>query len=121
MPGRDRASRSTAGCWIPHDVAGLIDRRATIGASVARIVRILATSTTAAAMYALLVGSLVGWPSILACFAITFIYAGVIGTGAHLIMPIVRARLSGGAPALYWLGLAATLPGPTLTGSVASP
>jgi len=82
------------------------------------IVRILATSTLAAAIYALLVGSLVGWPSILACFAITFIYAAVIGTGTNLVMPTVSRRLSGGTPTVYWLGLVGTLLGLTLIGSV---
>jgi len=96
----------------------VIGRRATIGAPVGRIVRILATSTFAAAIYALLVGSLVGWPSILVCFAITFIYAAVIGTGTNLVMPTINRRLSGTRPTVYWLSLAGTLVGLTLIGSV---
>ncbi len=83
-----------------------------------RIVRILATSTFAAAIYALLLGSVVGWSSMLTGFAISFIYASVIGAAANVIMPIVGARLSGGAPAVYWLGLAGTLLGLTVIGSV---
>ena len=83
-----------------------------------RIVRILATSTFAAAIYALLLGSVVGWPSMLTCFAISFIYASVICTAANFVMPIVAARLSGGASTVYWLGLAGTLLGLTLIGSV---
>ena len=83
-----------------------------------RIVRILATSTFAAAIYALLLGSVVGWPSMLTCFVISFIYASVICTAANFVMPIVAARLSGGTSAVYWLGLAGTLLGLTLIGSV---
>src|SRR5258708_12024758 len=77
---------------------------------VGRILRILATNTFAAAVYALLLGSLVGWRSMLTYFLISFIYASVIGTAAHLIMPLVGARLSGGAPAVYWLRPAAPPP-----------
>ena len=84
-----------------------------------RIVRILATSTFAAAIYALLLGSVVGWPSMLTCFAISFIYASVICTAANFVMPVVAARLAGGTSAVYyWLGLAGTLLGLTLIGSV---
>lgn len=82
-----------------------------------RIIRILATSIFAAAIYALLLGSVAGWPSMLSCFVISFIYASVIGAAANVIMPIAAARLSGGAPTLYWLGLAGTLLGLTLIGS----
>jgi sensor histidine kinase YesM len=84
---------------------------------VGRIVRILATNTFAAAMYALLLGSLVGWRSMLTYFLISLIYASVIGTAAHLLMPVVGARLAGRAPAVYWLGLAGTLFGLTVLGS----
>jgi len=84
---------------------------------VGRILRILATNTIAAAMYALLLGSLVGWRSMLTYFLVSFIYASVIGTAAHLVMPVVGMRLSGRAPAVYWLGLAATLFGLTVLGS----
>jgi sensor histidine kinase YesM len=85
---------------------------------VARIVRILATSGLAAAIYALLLGSVVGWPSMLTSFTISFIYAGVICTAANLVMPVVATRLSGGTSAVYWLGLAGTLLGLTLIGSL---
>ena len=68
-------------------------------------------------MYALLLGSLLGWRSMLTSFLITFIYAGVIGTAANFIMPIVGVRLSRRAPAVYWLGLAGTLFALTLIGS----
>jgi len=85
---------------------------------VGRIVRILATSTFAAAIYALLLGSVVGWPSMLTCFAISFIYASVICTAANFVMPTVAARLSSGTSAVYWLGLAGTLLALTLIGSV---
>ena len=85
---------------------------------VGRTLRILATNTFAAAVYALLLGSLVGWRSMLTYFLISFLYASVIGTAANLIMPLVGARLSGGAPVSYWLGLAGTLLGLTLVGSI---
>ena len=85
---------------------------------VGRTLRIVATNTFAAAVYALLLGSLVGWRSMLTYFLISFLYASVIGTAANLIMPLVGARLSGGAPVLYWLGLAGTLLGLTLVGSI---
>jgi sensor histidine kinase YesM len=85
---------------------------------VGRILRILATNTLAAAMYALLLGSMVGWPSMLRYFLISSIYANVIGTAAHLIMPVVGARLTGRAPAVYWLGLAGTLFGLAVIGSL---
>ena len=54
----------------------------------------------------------------LTCFVISFIYASVICTAANFVMPIVAARLSGGTSAVYWLGLAGTLLGLTLIGSV---
>jgi two-component system, LytTR family, sensor histidine kinase AlgZ len=85
---------------------------------VGRIVRILAINTFAAAMYALLLSSLVGWASAFRYFLVSLIYANVIGTAAHLLMPVVGARLSRRASAVYWLGLAATLFGLTLVGSV---
>ena len=69
-------------------------------------------------MYALLLGSMVGWPSVLTYFLISLIYANVIGAAAHLIMPVVGARLSGRAPAIHWLALAATLFGLTVVGSL---
>ena len=83
-----------------------------------RIVRILATSTFSAATYALLLGSVVGWPSMLTCFVISFVYASVICTAANIVMPIVAGRLAGGAHARYWLGLAGTLLGLTVIGSL---
>jgi sensor histidine kinase YesM len=85
---------------------------------VGRILKILATNTFAAAMYALLLGSLVGWRSMLTYFLISLIYANVIGTAAHLVMPLVGVRLSGRAPAVHWLGLAGTLFGLTVLGSL---
>src|SRR5882672_1422377 len=69
-------------------------------------------------MYALLLGSMVGWPSMLRYFLISLLYANVIGTAAHLIMPVVGARLAGRAPAVHWLGLAGTLFGLTVIGSL---
>ena len=69
-------------------------------------------------MYGLLLGSMVGWPSALTYFLISLIYANVIGTAAHLIMPLVGARLRDRGPALHWLGLAATLLGLTVLGSL---
>jgi sensor histidine kinase YesM len=85
---------------------------------VGRIVRIFATNSIAAAMYGLLLGSMVGWSSALTYFLISLIYANVIGTAAHLIMPLVGARLSARGPVIHWLGLAATLFGLTVVGSL---
>jgi sensor histidine kinase YesM len=85
---------------------------------VSRIVRIFATNSIAAAMYGLLLGSMVGWPSALTYFVISLIYANLIGTAAHLLMPLVGARLSNRGPAIRWLGLAATLFGLTVVGSL---
>ena len=69
-------------------------------------------------MYALLLGSMVGWPSVLTYFLISLIYANVIGAAAHLIMPVVGGRLSGRAPAVHWLSLTGTLFGLTVAGSL---
>lgn len=85
---------------------------------VGRLLRILATNSIAAAMYALLLGSMVSWTLVLTYFLISLIYANVIGTAAHLIMPVVGGRLSRRAPAVHWLGLAATLFGVTVVSSL---
>src|SRR5258705_11969686 len=84
---------------------------------VGRTLRILATNTFAAAMYALLLGSLVGWRSMLPYFLVSFIYASVIGTAAPLVMPVVGMRLSGPPPPVDWPGPAATLSPRTPLGS----
>jgi len=85
---------------------------------VGRLLRILATNSIAAAMYALLLGSMVGWTLVLTYFLISLIYANMIGTAAHFIMPVVGGRLSRRAPAIHWLGLAATLFGVTVVSSL---
>ena len=71
-------------------------------------------------MYGLLLGSMVGWSSAPTYFLISLIYANVIGTAAHLVMPLVGARLRDQGPAIHWLGLAATLLGLAVVGSLAA-
>ena len=67
-------------------------------------------STVAAALYALLAGSLLGWPAAPRFFAISFIYANIIGTAARFVLGTVGERLAGrAAPAVYWLALTLAL------------
>jgi sensor histidine kinase YesM len=82
--------------------------------------RILAYNTTGAVVYALLLGFLVGWPAAPRYFLVSLIYSNVIGTAAHLLLPVVAHRLAGRAAAVYWLGLAGTLLGLTVVGAFAS-
>jgi signal transduction histidine kinase len=73
------------------------------------MVRIVAFNTIGAAFYALLVGSLVGWSSVITFFVTSLIYGNVIGTAAHLVLPVVGARLASRGSAVLWTGIAATL------------
>jgi len=72
---------------------------------VGRVFRVLAANTLIAALYALLAGSLLGWPAIPRSFAITFLYANVIGAAAHVVLGPMSARLAGRAAGMYWLAL----------------
>jgi len=85
---------------------------------VGRLVKVLATNTLIAALYALLAGSLIGWPAVLRSFAVTLIYANVIGTAAHILTRPVGERLAGRGAPVRWLGVALTLLLVTVLGSL---
>ncbi len=85
-----------------------------------RLLRILASNTLGAALFTLLVAVLGHGPSLITHFLITAIYANVIGTAAHLVLPLVAERLDCRAPALQWTVLAATLFGIGVVGSLVS-
>jgi sensor histidine kinase YesM len=84
------------------------------------MLRILTYNTVGAVLYALLLGWFVGWPAVLRLFLISLIYSHVIGTAAHLLLPVVAHRLATRAARTYWLGLAATLFGLTVVGAFVS-
>ena len=83
-----------------------------------RTVKILAANTLIAALYALLAGSLIGWSAMPRLFAVTLIYANIIGTAAHFLMGLVGDRLAGRAAGIHWLGVALTLLAVTALGSL---
>jgi len=85
---------------------------------VRRLGRVLAANTLIAALYALLAGSLIGWSSVPRSFAVTLIYANVIGTAAHFIVGSMGERLARRAAAVRWLGVALTLFVVTVLGSL---
>ena len=60
-----------------------------------KLFKILAVNTLIAALYALLAGSLIGWPAVPRSFGVTLIYANVIGTAAHFLLRPVGERLAG--------------------------
>src|SRR5438093_3906962 len=73
------------------------------------MLRILATTTVGAALFALLVGFMVGWASVLTHFSVSLIYSTVIGASSALILPSVAHRLAARSPVVRWLGIAASL------------
>lgn len=83
-----------------------------------RIVKILAANALIAALYALLAGSLIGWSAMPRSFAVTLIYANVIGTAAHFLLGPVGDRLAGRAAGIHWLGVALTLLAVAVLGSL---
>jgi sensor histidine kinase YesM len=85
---------------------------------VGRLFKILAANTLIAALYALLAGSLIGWSAVPRSFAVTLIYANVIGTAAHFLLAPVGERLARRAPLVRWLGVALTLLVVTVLGSL---
>jgi len=87
---------------------------------VRRLAKIVAANTLIAALYALLAGSLIGWPAVPRSFAVTLIYANVIGTAAHFLVGPLGVRLAGRAAAVRWLGVALTLLVVTVLGSLLS-
>jgi len=89
------------------------------------MLRILATTTVGAALFALLVGFMVGWASVLTHFSVSLIYSTVIGASSALILPSVAHRLAARSPVVRWLGIAASLvaiavPGSLVAGSIAA-
>src|SRR5262245_4552504 len=82
--------------------------------------RILAINALSAGLVTLLTATHGGWPSLLISFLTSLIYANVIGSAAQILLPSVACRLEGLAPALYWLGLGATLFAVTVVGSLVS-
>ena len=83
-----------------------------------RLVKILAANTLIAALYALLAGALIGWSAVPRSFAVTLIYANVIGTAAHFIVGPLGERLSGRTMGIRWLGVALTMLVVTVLGSL---
>jgi sensor histidine kinase YesM len=82
------------------------------------MLRIVATNTLGAALFALLVGLVLGGQSVVTYFLATFVYANVIGIAAHLLLPSVAGRLAGRAPIVFWLAVGGTLLGLALVGSL---
>jgi Histidine kinase len=83
-----------------------------------QILKILATNTFSAALFALLLAFQHGWGSLLPRFLVASIYTNVIGTAAHLLLPGVAGRLSCRARAVYWLGIGGALVGLAVAGSL---
>jgi sensor histidine kinase YesM len=83
------------------------------------LVKILASNTLIAGLFALLAalgGG--GGRSLLPTFLISLIYASIIGTAAHLVLPVLADRLAGRSRVLHWLGLAGGLAGLAVAGSL---
>src|SRR5262245_66113775 len=89
-----------------------------MGPPVRRLGKIVAANTLIAVLYALLAGALIGWSAVPRSFAVTLIYANVIGTAAHVIVGPLGERLSGRTAGIRWLGVALTVPVVTVLGSV---
>jgi signal transduction histidine kinase len=85
---------------------------------VGRLSKVLAANTLIAALYALLAGALIGWSAVPRSFAITLIYANVIGTSAHVLLGPLRDRLAAHAAWIRWLGVAVTLLAISVFGSL---
>ena len=83
-----------------------------------RLVKVLATNTLIAVLYALLAGALMGWPAVPRSLAVTLIYSNVIGTAAHFLMRPLGERLAQRAAFVRWLGIALTLLVVTVLGSL---
>jgi two-component system, LytTR family, sensor histidine kinase AlgZ len=85
---------------------------------VKRAGRIVAFNTLSAGLYALLIGLHSGWITLFYTFLTAFIYASVIGTAAHFVLPGVCQRLDGYSPVVFWLTVGGTLAGLAVTGSL---
>jgi F-type H+-transporting ATPase subunit a len=77
---------------------------------VGRTLRILATNTFAAAVYALLLGSLVGWRSMLTYFLISFLYAQFWGSRNLGIVGYLDHLAGSPRDAIGWMMLPVMLP-----------
>jgi sensor histidine kinase YesM len=83
------------------------------------MLRILAFNTLGAGLFALLGVLMGGGPKWAPRYFFTaFIYASVIGTAAHLVLPSVSSRLAQRSTGVYWLGVGATLFGLGVAGSL---
>jgi hypothetical protein len=82
------------------------------------ILKILAHNTFTAALFALLLALQAGWATLLPGFLVASIYANVIGTAAHLVLPRVGERLGCRAGGIYWLGIGGALLGLAVAGSL---
>jgi hypothetical protein len=80
--------------------------------------RILATNTLCAALFALLMAFQRGWTELVPSFLVASIYANVIGTSAHLVLPHVAVRLGCRSRGVYWLGMTGGLVGLAVAGSL---
>jgi sensor histidine kinase YesM len=88
------------------------------------MLKILAVTTIATALYAIVTGLLIGWSAVPLRFAIALISSTMIGTAAALVLPPMAHRLSARSPTAAWLGIAAALtaiavPGSLLSGALA--
>ena len=83
-----------------------------------RMLRIVVTNSLGAVLWALLIGFVLGWPAALNFFLITLIYANVIGTAAHLLLPPLARRLAGRAAIVFWLAVGGTLLALAVIGSL---
>lgn len=82
--------------------------------------KILATNTLCAALFAMLMVVQHGWRELVPSFAVSFIYASVIGTSAHLVLSRVAERLKCEARAVYWGSMIGTLVGLAIVGALVS-
>jgi Histidine kinase len=84
----------------------------------AGLLKILAHNTFCAAMFAALLALQAGWVALLSSFLIASLYANVIGTAAHLVLPHVATRLGCRGRAVYWLGISGALVALAVAGSL---
>jgi two-component system, LytTR family, sensor histidine kinase AlgZ len=84
------------------------------------LLRILLASTASAALFTVLVAVAAegGRLPVTSQFVLAFLYAGIIGAAAQLVLPRVAHRLSARAPLVYWTGVGATLALVALAGSL---
>ena len=83
-----------------------------------RMVRVVALNTLTAALFALLQGLQFGWAAMVSGILVSAIYANVIGTAAHFVLPNAIARLGCRGGARYWLGIVGALSALAVTGAL---